>query len=565
MNEDKNPVTVETAEKAEKKNTRPKERVSPRALAIVIGGVFIFFGIIFMLIFGVNWGLNDKKKERLYTTGTYVEGIRIAGVAVSGMTLDEADKAVREVASRMLKDTVVRFRVGETIYRLKGSQIGTYIEYRSKLEAAMLEGRSGSIFENIRRKKELRENGLDFPIKVELDRSVLESTIKDMSTTLNTKAHSGYLAPNVQRTPSNFRIESSIDAHGSVIGRTVDIEKLIEDIYKAVSNGLSERIITSVWEETSPEETEADLFANCQIRSEYTVSISGLSEGEVANIYKAAGMLSGTKVEAGEKFSFLSVLGEVGPDEGWTYAKAINTGKNVQEFGGGITYVSSALYGSILKSDFGPDEYTNNDFVPANLTPGIEVLVSAPRKIDFTFTNKTSNPIYILVDMDMNKTESLTVSIYGEDQEFNIEIESKLIQEKEVTAEPEVIIDNSKDETYEEWTTDRKNGQFVLLYKSYHHKSTGNINGEKTSLDQVEYDPVAGVKIIGAQPEETDPDSQTEPGTDDKPDDGGGEGGEPTDPENGEGGQGEGTGNDDDKKLEDGETTPPDQNETAEQ
>ena len=73
MNEDKNPVTVETAEKAEKKNTRPKERVSPRALAIVIGGVFIFFGIIFMLIFGVNWGLNDKKKEILYTD-TWGEG-----------------------------------------------------------------------------------------------------------------------------------------------------------------------------------------------------------------------------------------------------------------------------------------------------------------------------------------------------------------------------------------------------------------------------------------------------------------------------------------------------------
>ena len=78
------------------------------SLGAVLALTFLFF-----FIFIVNWGMSHAKREALLETGTFVEGVRIGGVDVSGKTMAEAKEEVLARARKLLKRTVVRFRVGE--------------------------------------------------------------------------------------------------------------------------------------------------------------------------------------------------------------------------------------------------------------------------------------------------------------------------------------------------------------------------------------------------------------------------------------------------------------------
>ena len=104
-----------------------------RLCAVAIAGL----GLVFLLVFVVNWGMSNAYREKLMAEGTFIEGIRIEGVDVSGKTMAEAKEDVIAQARKLLKKTVVRFRVGDTVYRLTGSQLGTLIDYEAVMEQAI--------------------------------------------------------------------------------------------------------------------------------------------------------------------------------------------------------------------------------------------------------------------------------------------------------------------------------------------------------------------------------------------------------------------------------------------
>ena len=85
---------------------------------------------------------------------------------------------------------------------------------------------------------------------MDIDRSVLESTLKEMSATFNTLPQDSMVAVKTTRTPSTYYINSTIEISDSVVGRTVDIEGLMNSIIKAVKNGDQNRIIVPDAEET---------------------------------------------------------------------------------------------------------------------------------------------------------------------------------------------------------------------------------------------------------------------------------------------------------------------------
>ena len=470
-----------------------------RLSAMLIAGL----GVIFLFVFVVNWGMSNKARTELMEQGTFIEGVSISGVDVSGKTMAQAKEAVVEQAREMLKKTVVRFRVGETVYRLTGAQLGTLVDYESVMEQAMLCGRDGSLLSNLSTKHKAKKEGISFELDVQLDQSVLESTIKEMSNTFNTTVQDAQVVVDVSKTSSTQKVESQIYASEPVVGRAVDIKALIESIAKAVEQDCTLRTITAVWEETLPQSVDTEaIMENCQMIGSYTTSLENTESAELSNIWKASGLLAGLRVKPGETVSILSLMGEMTQEEGWMDANVIGSDSVILETGGGVSQVVSTLYVALLQAEVQIDTIQHHTWAPDYITAGLDACISSSENIDFIFTNPYDSILYILVNCDGSEEKKLTIDIYGAPLGYSVEISTEVIMDYELSDEAVVNVDESKQPGYSEWVKPRKNRVKIDVWKIRKDDESGEQVGSKLYIGETQYPGLVGEQIIGPQVEE---------------------------------------------------------------
>lgn len=476
-------------------------------------GAVLALTLLFFFIFIVNWGMSHAKREALLETGTFVEGVRIGGVDVSGKTMAEAKEEVLARARKLLKRTVVRFRVGDIVYRLSGSQLGTLIDYEAVMEQAMLYGRDGSLLSDLRAKHAARKNGVDFELDVLLDKSVLESTIKEMSTTFNSTVQDAQTIVDVSKTAATYQVQSKIYAADAVVGRAVDIRNLIDAIVDAVEQDATSRTIVAKWEETQPGSSDADsVMTDCQKIGAYTTSLSQASAAQLANAWKAGGLLSGLQVAPGESVSVLSVLGDMTEEEGWQTAEVIGSDNWTEEVGGGASQVASTLYAALLQAEVQVDARTHHAWAPDYIAPGLDARLCAAENADLVFKNPYDKPIYILVQVDGSKEKMITVEVYGAPLGYTVEITANKFVDSEPTKAAVVQVDESQEAGYSAWIKPRKNLVKVDIWKVHKNAETGEQIGERLYIEEVTYDPLPGEQVVG--PEAQAPADTTDTPTD---------------------------------------------------
>ena len=479
------------------------------ALAVILAA-----GLIFVLFFVVNWGLSDTRITELYTKGTFIDGIYINDINLSGKTMDEGREIAIREATNMLKSSSVRIKIGEKVYTLKGSDIGALVDYESVLKEAILTGRRGSRLSNSREVREVAENGRFFYLSMDIDRSVLESTLKEMSATFNTLPQDSMVAVKTTRTPSTYYINSTIEISDSVVGRTVDIEGLMNSIIKAVKNGDQNRIIVPDAEETLPENINLDeLMEETTVISSTSISLEGLDGSQLFNIWRGSEMLTGTVIEPGESLSLSELFGDIENEGSWKYALMMTDKGQQQIIGGGIEYVASAFYQNALSSGLTVDEVAHHVVTPANIVDGLDAMVYRAEGKDLKVTNNFKFPVRIVANCDGGKKKNLEVIFYGGEPNYKFEVSTHMIREIEPVAEPETMVDETQGPDYEQWTEPRRNGKVVEVYRQRRDSKTGDLIGNQILVETVTYPEAAGKKVIGKAQEETPatPDAQTDP------------------------------------------------------
>jgi vancomycin resistance protein YoaR len=465
--------------------------------------VIVGLGLIFLLVFVVNWGMSNSYREKLMSEGTFIEGVRISGVDVSGRTMAEAKEDVIVQARKLLKKTVVRFRVGDTVYRLTGSQLGTLIDYEAVMEQAMLCGREGSLLSDLMAKHKARKEGISFELDVVLDESVLESTIKEMSTTFNSTVQDAQMIVDISKTASTLNVQSQIYAADSVVGRVVDIKALIDSIMVAVEQDCTGRTITALWQETQPQSVDKEaIMANCQLIGTYTTSLSGADTAVLNNVWKASGQLSGLQIKPGESISFLALMGEMTEEAGWQTASVIGADSMAEEMGGGASQVASTLYAALLQAEVRVDTLQHHAWAPEYITAGLDARISGVENLDLVFTNPYETVLYVLVNCDGSKEEKVTVEIYGAPLEYTVEISTDKIMDAEPLAEAEVTVDETQETGFSEWNKPRKNWVKIDVWKVRKDKVTGEQIDSKIYIGEAEYPALAGVQVVGPAAEE---------------------------------------------------------------
>lgn len=143
--------------------------------------------------------------------------------------------------------------------------------------------------------------------------------------------------------------------------------------------------------------------------STFTTYFPANGGGRVTNIRIAARTLNGTYVPPGGTFSLNGVLGRRTPDKGYVKGGVISEGRLSENYGGGISQVSTTLFNAAFFAGVEFKEYMAHGFYISRYPEGREATISYPYP-DNRWVNTTDGGIYIRANSSGGQ---VTVSFYG--------------------------------------------------------------------------------------------------------------------------------------------------------
>lgn len=450
----------------EVKETSKKQKKTMKimiAIAIIIS-VLLFFSIIFSLI-----NINNT---------TFISGIQVAGVDISGMTLSQAKTEMQKIVDTQMNNNINITYKGETINTIKPEDIKFNYDLNTQLRKIYEIGRNGNIFKNNYEILFTLILKKDLNLEYTYGEEEIEKIIKDLEPSV----------PELVKNPSYYRegddliIISGVDGviinqdelkskileqivnnknnndikvEVPVLNKTaeeIDLEKIHQEIYCepkdahyveepfelfmdedgvdfAITIEEAKKIISTEAEEyTIPLKiTKAKVTINDIDPSAFRYKISTFSTSYDAgyraranNLELAAGKINGKVLGPGEEFSFNEVVGKRTIEAGYTEAKIFLNGEVVDGTGGGICQISTTLYNAVLLANLEITDRRNHNYTTSYVKAGRDATV-VYGAIDFKFKNNRKYPIKIDAKVSGGV---VTFDIYGiqEENEYEVKI-----------------------------------------------------------------------------------------------------------------------------------------------
>lgn len=229
------------------------------------------------------------------------------------------------------------------------------------------------------------------------------------------KSYLETLNPEINQQPVNAQLTIGADGRVEVFalsqeGRELKIEESAEVITQSLNKG--EKQVNLIIAVAKPEVT-TDTIANLGITSliaKGESNFKGSPKNRRLNIKVGAAKFNGVLIKPGEEFSFNTILGEVGPEQGYLPELVIKKGKTVPEYGGGLCQVSTTIFRAALNAGTPITERKNHAYVVRYYgTPGMDATIYPPHP-DLRFKNDT--PAHILIQSKI-KGDEITFEFYG--------------------------------------------------------------------------------------------------------------------------------------------------------
>ncbi|MGL4176327.1 MAG: VanW family protein [Dermatophilaceae bacterium] len=193
-----------------------------------------------------------------------------------------------------------------------------------------------------------------------------------------------------------------------VRGVDLDEKSLQTEVWRAITS--SDRSATVATKAIEPKFTTAVAQATLpKERISTFTTYFPAGQARVQNIRLAARLINGTYITPGGQFSMNAVLGERTPEKGYVKAGIIRGGRAAENYGGGISQVSTTIFNAAFFSGMQLDEWTPHYYYISRYPEGREATISWP-DLHNKFTNVTDGGVL----MELSTTDtSITVSFYG--------------------------------------------------------------------------------------------------------------------------------------------------------
>lgn len=438
----------------------------------------LIFSIIFFIVFLLASVFSTVFAFINVNNTTFVSGISILGIDVSGLSKDDAKQKVTDDVSNRLSTDVI-FKHNDETYTLLPSSVGGSFDIDKVIDDAYSVGRNGNIFQNNFAILNAMINSKNFIPDFSFNSDSFDDSISQM----NSNFADGIVEPSYDISGNNLIIKSG--KNGNIVdsdkvkslfvdklivvpyntdsievpvfskeANKIDIDAIHNEIYKEAhdasyttnpyavypsSNGLDFNIsideakalitgdkdsytipLKTLYPNVKTSDIGIEAFPN--LLSSYSTSFASSSSNRATNVSLATNKINGKVLMPGEVFSFNDTVGKRTPQAGFKVAGVYMNGQVATDYGGGICQVSSTLYNAVLRANLEIVDRSNHMFEVGYVPIGTDATVSwgAP---DFKFKNSRSYPIKIVTSSSNRKC---VVKFYGlkESEEYDIEIVS---------------------------------------------------------------------------------------------------------------------------------------------
>lgn len=423
----------------------------------------------------------EAKRQELIETGVFHEGVLVNGVAIGGMTFDEAKLALTSVEEDLVKDVGFEIKYdGITKLVIDKSYFTITYDTNEVLGEAIMLASEGE-YEELRQEiDDIAENGRTYEITCTAtpDEFRMADDIREIGDSIFVEPVNAYVEPNYDSVKDGSDRFLYFEGQDGYIAKT---EECVEETVERARN----RAYGTVYMEGTALEPDIkieDLEGKIVMRASYYTPLTGTyaRESRVKNIEKGCGMVNGTVLPPQDPdnpddksyiFSCEDTLGPRTTELGWLMAPGfINGGANSKDSpGGGVCQISSTLYNTAICSDlkivFRVNHSAHVGYVPWGQDATIDT-----GKIDFKFANNTDENIFIFMWVD-RKTMRVHCEMWGKpfpDEFDQIKFWAELVEEIVPPAEPVIYRDSKLPYPYWYVSNKAKTGYKYQSYKQYY-------------------------------------------------------------------------------------------------
>lgn len=330
---------------------------------------------------------------------TISKGVTIGGVDVSGMTGEEAQKAVEEQVDS-LKDANIILKAGENQVQSTAEDLGMSWKNEEVVEEAAGLGKSGNIVKRYKDKKDLENEGKAYDITFTADKSRISSFLESHHEELDNEAVNGSLT----RENGEFQVVAGVP------GVQVNVSKSADAVVKYLNSEWKgeDATVDLVVETQEPIGSAEELSMITDVLGTAT-TYYGSTVGRNQNVENGAAKLNGHVIYPGENFSVTAAVVPFDEANGYALAASYESGQVVDTYGGGICQVSTTLYNAVLKAELNVTERHNHTMSVSYVDPSKDAAI-AEGLMDFQFENDSEYPVYI---EGYGYGGELTFTIYG--------------------------------------------------------------------------------------------------------------------------------------------------------
>lgn len=223
------------------------------------------------------------------------------------------------------------------------------------------------------------------------------------------------LTPEIIQPPINAKLMIGEDGRVKVFalsqeGRELNLEENGDLIAEKLTSGQKQiGLIVAV---TQPEVTtdNIDNLGITSLLARGESNFKGSPKNRRHNIGVGTEKFNGALIKPGEEFSFNTILGEVGAQQGYLPELVIKNNKTVPEYGGGLCQVSTTIFRAALNAGLPITERKNHAYVVRYYgAPGMDATIYPPHP-DLRFKNDTTANILIQSKI---KGDNITFEFYG--------------------------------------------------------------------------------------------------------------------------------------------------------
>ncbi len=374
-------------------NTKTKTKRKFSGLYWGLGAAILAVSILLFcqFFFVDNLSPNDK----------FLNGTKVNGIDVSGMTRAEAENIVSYSLLSSRDEIELKLKYGDRVWVFTGDDFEVVNEVEPVLTQALKVGREGGMIKRFLKKQEVKKNGLNIQVSYKTVLGGLEEKVEAISAEIDTECEE----PKVIFDPNGEPMFSLSEGKDGIV---VDRGRLYDLIDDALNVNKQAEIDIPIMQIPCQFDEDAAL-SSIALRSSFSTSYSSSSDARKNNVSRALNSFNGKVIMPGEEVSFNNVTGPRSTENGYKQANIILNGAYVKGTGGGVCQASTTLYNALLLAGIDVTE-ANHHSLPASYVPlSFDAMVSEGYS-DLVFVNNLDTPIYIKTYSDK---DNVYVEIYG--------------------------------------------------------------------------------------------------------------------------------------------------------